>query len=295
MGTAAVYASREPSPKSPPPKPSRAPKPLLETDASTCKAEKEAIESEVGEVLGQIASFPKDKLPNHVAVIMDGNRRFSTERHELPMRGHDQGMKKVGPFLEWCEEVGIREVTLYAFSCDNFKRDKEETDHLMDVFRQGFDVFQDVKNKEAPKKMEVHFIGRKDVFPSDIQEKMRAIEKSTQGNGDPKKYRLNVAMGYSGQQEIVDGVKKFGRDVKEGKVDADSLTTETFSRYLELGSPPDLVIRTGGEMRMSDFLLYHIGYAELFFVQKFWPAFEKADFLNIIKQFATDRNRRYGV
>ncbi len=235
-----------------------------------------------------------NNVVKHIGIIMDGNRRFSRKLMAKPWKGHEWGARKIEDVLKWCREYNIKELTLYAFSVQNFNRPKEEFNYLMDLFRREFDRLiseSDDADKQIRKyRIRVNVIGRLWMFPEDIQERMKLIMEKTKEN---KKYILNFAMAYGGREEVVDAAKKIALAVKQGKLDIDQINEETFSRNLYFNDEPDLIIRTGGEKRTSNFLIWQSYYSEWFFVDKMWPEFSKKDFVMAIEDFKK-RERRFG-
>ncbi len=230
-----------------------------------------------------------NSIPKHVGIILDGNRRFAKKLMLKPWKGHEFGAEKVKKLLEWAKDVGIKELTLYAFSYENFNRPKKEFDYLMYLFRKEFDNLID--NKDISKnKIKISFLGRLYLFPKDIQERMYRIMDKTKNND---KYIVNFAMAYGGRAEIVDAVKRIGEKIKEENLDVKSINEKLFNDNLYMGDDADLIIRTGGEKRTSGFLPWQGTYAELVFVDKSLPEFEKEDFLQCIKEFQS-RKRRFG-
>lgn len=227
--------------------------------------------------------------PKHIGIIMDGNRRFSKRLMLNPWKGHEFGARKVEKVLNWAKELGIKELTLYAFSVENFNRPKEEYDFLMKLFNKEFDNI--LKDDELEKnKIKINFIGRINLFPKEIYEKMKQIMDRTKNFS---KFIVNFAMAYGGRAEIIDATKKIANLVKEGKIDVNDIDETLFMNNLYLKSEPELVIRTSGEKRFSGFLLWQISYSELFFVDKLWPEFEKEDLISIVNEFK-NRDRRFG-
>ncbi|MBI2144388.1 di-trans,poly-cis-decaprenylcistransferase [Candidatus Woesearchaeota archaeon] len=241
------------------------------------------------------AAAAKDMNPNpkHIAIILDGNRRFAKKLMLKPWMGHQWGKEKVEKLLDWAAELGVEEVTLYAFSVDNFNRPKEEFDYIMKLFREGCKQLRnDEKLQEKGSKLgiKVRFLGRLGMFPEEVRKLMLELMEKTAGN---KGLIVNFCMAYGGRQEIVDAARKMAADVAGGKISADEVNDETFKRYLYMPEDPDLIIRTGGEKRLSGFLLYQSSYAELFFLEKFWPEFKKQDLVQVIEEFR-QRHRRFG-
>ena len=225
----------------------------------------------------------------HVGIILDGNRRFAKRLMKEPWKGHEYGAEKVERIFEWCKEVGIKEMTLYCFSIQNFNRPKKEFDYLMRLFMQFFkreNIIQKIHNY----KINVRFIGRIHLFPKDIYEEMKKLENATQTYSD---YRINFAMAYGGREEIIDAIKKIGRGIEDGKIDAKEIDESMFSKFLYMDSDPDLIIRTGGEHRTSNFLAWQSTYSEWIFIKKTWPEFEKEDLIKCIQDFSK-RERRFG-
>ena len=226
-------------------------------------------------------------VPNHIGIIIDGNRRFAKRLMLKPNKGHEWGYKKVKKLFEWCKEFDIKEITIYAFSIENFNRPKVEFDYLMNLFEKAF---RDLKNEEEIlKQICVTFIGRIKMFPKKVQEAMRELMKKTKDNNP---FRINFAMAYGGRAEIIDAVKQIASQVKAGNIEIDKINEEVFANNLYLNSDPDLVIRTS-EKRLSGFLTWQSVYSEIIFVEKLWPEFEKNDFVACIEEYKK-RGRRFG-
>lgn len=221
---------------------------------------------------------------NHLAIILDGNRRYAKNLKLEPWKGHEVGAKKVEKLLEWCEEFNIKEVTLYVFSMQNFKRTKEEINYLLKIVKNTAKKFiNDPRIME--KKVKIRIIGRLHLFLKDIQDICNEVMEKTQKNDN---YKLNLAFGYGGREEIIDAVKKILSEKNKTEINE-----ETFSKYLYLNSEPDIVIRTGGVVRTSNFLPWQTIYSEWFFLEKTWPEFEKEDLKKVIEEFS-QRERRFG-
>jgi len=230
-----------------------------------------------------------NKIPKHVAIILDGNRRFSKRLMMKPWRGHEWGAKKVEKLVDWCKELGVKELTLYAFSVENFNRPKREFDYLMDLFKKEFDRMKD-DPRIYKNKIRINVIGRIWMFPKDVQERMKEIMERTKNHD---KYVINFAMAYGGRTEVVDAVKKVAEQIKKGKLRIEDINEESFSRNLYMVDEPDLIIRTGGTKRMSNFLPLQGAYSELIFLDKMWPEFEKEDFIKCVEEYG-ERERRFG-
>lgn len=231
-------------------------------------------------------------IPKHVAIILDGNRRFAKKLMLKPWKGHEWGANKVKKLLEWCGELGIHELTLYTFSVQNFNRPKEEFDYLMNVFKQEFDTMLQPDNltKLNQNGLRINFIGRLTMFTPDIQEKMNKLMELTKNNNQR---HVNFAMAYGGREEVVDAARKISEEVKNGTLNINDINEQTFAQHLYTNSDPDLIIRTGGEKRTSNFLIWQGNYSEWFFLEKTWPEFEKQDLVQCINEYE-QRERRFG-
>ncbi len=231
-----------------------------------------------------------NEVPKHIGIILDGNRRFAKKLMLKPWKGHEWGMEKVKKLLEWCKEVGVPEITLYAFSIQNFQRPKDEFEYLMNLFADAFKKLMTSEDKKKLEEIQIRFIGRTWMFPQEVQDEMKKLTEMTANN---KPYKINFAMAYGGREEVIDAVKKIADAVKQGKVDIDSINEQTFAENLYLNSEPELIIRTGGDHRTSNFLIWQSHYSEWFFLEKTWPEFEKEDLIQVINEFQT-RERRFG-
>ncbi len=229
------------------------------------------------------------KKLNHLGIIMDGNGRWATARGLARTEGHKAGAKTVSRILEACQKRDIHYVTLYAFSTENWKRPAGEVKVLMDLFNDYLD--KDVAELQK-KDIRIHFIGDRSRFSPEIQKKMKRIEEKTRGD---ETYHLILALSYSGRDELVRAMKQFGKDISFGKKQPEELTEESFSSYLDTaGLPdPDLIIRTSGEQRISNFLLWQMAYSEFYFTSVLWPDFSESDLDEAIDSFEK-RERRYG-
>ncbi len=232
----------------------------------------------------------KEVLPLHIAVIMDGNGRWAKKRGLPRVMGHRAGMKAVKEITKSCRDLGIKYLTLYAFSSENWKRPKAEVDALMRFLEEYIDkeLRSFIKNG-----IRLNFIGRMGALPDFVRPKLK---KAMEATADCGNMTLNVALNYSGRDEIVDAAKKFASQVKAGKLGADDLDEGSFSGFLyTAGQPdPDLLIRTSGEMRISNFLLWQISYAELYVTPKLWPDFRRGDLIDAINEYRK-RERRFGA
>lgn len=225
----------------------------------------------------------------HIGIILDGNRRYAEKRHMPRWQGHSYGAKKVEELIKWCRELNVRELTLYSFSIENFNRQKKETEVLFKLFRKNIAKLKNDK-KLTKNNVRINFIGRIEMFPSDMAKEMREVMEKTKKN---KKYIVNFAMAYSGRAEIVDAVKKIALDLKERKVEIKDIDEKTITKNLYLADEPDLIIRPGGEKRASNFLIWQGYYSEWYFTNKLWPEFTKKDLIDAISDFEK-RERRFG-
>ena len=229
------------------------------------------------------------KVPRHVGIILDGNRRYAKRLGLKPWLGHEYGIRKLEQLLKWAQELGIREITLYAFSTENFKRTKTEKDFLFKLFKREFESMkhrQDIFNN----RIRINIVGRLEMFPEDIRKSMLDIMSITKKH---KNFILNFAMAYGGRQEITDAVKKLAHQVKDNKIEPDEINEETITNNLYIKNEPDLVIRPSGEMRTSNFLMWQSAYSEWIFIDKLWPEFTKLDLEHCILEFSK-RERRFG-
>jgi tritrans,polycis-undecaprenyl-diphosphate synthase [geranylgeranyl-diphosphate specific] len=229
------------------------------------------------------------KVPRHIGIIMDGNRRLAKKLMLKPWMGHEWGAKKVEEILDWCKKSDIKELTLFVFSVQNFNRPKEEFQYLMKIFKDHFVKFKD-DSRLKEYGIKINIIGRLWMFPKDVQKEMYDIMELSKDNSN---YTVNFAMAYGGQEEVVDAAKKIAEQVKAGELNIDDINEEIFSRNLYMPDQPDLIIRTGGEKRTSNFLAFQSVYSEWFFIDKMWPEFLKSDWDNILDEYSK-RERRFG-
>ncbi len=221
-------------------------------------------------------------VPEHVAIIMDGNGRWAKERNKPRVFGHKEGAATLRRTLEYCKELGIKYLTVYAFSTENWKRSKDEVDALMLLFKTYINSERDnlIKNK-------IRFMvsGREDGVNESLMSAIRKLEEDTSKDFETT---LNIAFNYGGRAEIVDAVNKIIRDKKE------NITEEDFKKYLYNDIPdPDLLIRTSGEFRISNFLLWQIAYSEIYITDKYWPDFDEDEMMKALESYSK-RERRFG-
>jgi len=231
----------------------------------------------------------KNNIPRHIAIIMDGNGRWAEEKGLSRISGHYEGAKRVKEIVRAANEFGVRALTLFAFSAENWSRPKKEVERLMRYFH-------DFLNKEIKamhkNNMRFRVIGRREPLPEYLLKEIDAAQKLTRNNTG---LALVLALNYGSRQEILDAVKEFSRAVIAKEEKLDDLNEEIFSRYLYTqGLPdPDLLIRTSGEIRISNFLLWQLSYAELYFPNVYWPDFKRDDLGRAIEEYQR-RQRRFG-
>lgn len=232
-------------------------------------------------------------MPKHVAIIMDGNRRYARLQGNVDVvKGHELGADTLEKVLDWSIELGIEIITVYAFSTENFNRPKEEVEGLMKLFIYNF---KRLVNHEKIHKNEVRVkvVGRTELLPDEVKE---AIKEAEDASKHYNKRFFNLAIGYDGRLEIIDSFKKIIEQVQDGKISIDDVDEELVSKnlYTEGIDDPNLIIRTSGEERLSGFLLWQSSYSELYFCETLWPDFRKVDFLRAIRSYQA-RERRFGV
>lgn len=225
----------------------------------------------------------------HLAVIMDGNRRWAKSKGLSIKEGHRAGADTLSKMIDWCIDFEIKYLTIFAFSTENWKREKEEINGIMSLLR---DYLSSKRDDFMKKKIKVKSIGVEDNIDKDIVESVKKIENDTINNDV---IQVNIAFNYGGRTEILNVAKKIAGDVKNGLIMMDDINENIFKKYLYYGNipDPDLVIRTGGEVRISNFLLWEMAYSEFYFTDVFWPNFSK-DLLNDIINNFKRRERRYG-
>lgn len=236
------------------------------------------------------AAQRKDSLPRHVAIIMDGNGRWARKRHLPRQAGHVAGVNAVREIVRAATDIGLEALTLYAFSSENWKRPAMEVGALMGLFRL---YFRNDMNEIVERGAKVRIIGSRTRVDPDIRGMIEDAERRTAGNTG---LNLTFAFDYGGQEEIAAAARELARAAAEGRLDPETITPELVSsRLFTSGLPePDLVIRTSGERRLSNFLLWQSAYAELMFVDTLWPDFGRQEFLDALEQFS-QRERRFGA
>jgi tritrans,polycis-undecaprenyl-diphosphate synthase [geranylgeranyl-diphosphate specific] len=232
--------------------------------------------------------------PEHIAIILDGNRRWASENTLDPWVGHKKGAEKIEQLLDWCLKLDVKSITLYAFSTENFRRQKNEVTEIMRI---ADEEFRKILTDERihGNKVRVKVIGRVNLLPESLQQLIMNVEKATQ---EYDAHFLNIAFAYGGRAEIVDAARKIAEEVQEGELTPEKVDEQMFEKYLYTShmpnQDPDLIIRTSGEERLSGFLLWQSAYSELFFLDVYWPDFRFIDLLRAVRTFEK-RKRRFGA
>jgi len=226
-----------------------------------------------------------------VAIIMDGNRRFAREFGLRPEEGHSKGKDKLEQVMEWCLELKIRVLTVYAFSTENMNRDQSEIEYLMHIFEENFNKLAD-DERIHKHGIKLTVLGQRELLPEKVQKAIRFAEEKTSGYSD---YYYNIAIAYGSRQEIIQAIKSIAMEVKVGHLKVEEIDESTVTRFLYTADlpDPDLVLRTSGEERVSNFLLWQLAYSELYFTDVYWPGFRYVDFLRAIRSYQL-RKRRFG-
>lgn len=235
-------------------------------------------------------NLEKENLPKHIAIIMDGNRRWAKSKGKPAGFGHKEGAKVLEKIVRYANKIGIEHITVYAFSTENWKRAKEEVSTLMALFQSYLD---DYSKRADSENIKVKIIGSRD----GLSEKMKdSISKCMERTKDNTGITFNIALNYGGRDELLKAVKNISEQVKENKLNIEDITEETISNNLYTqGQPdPDLLIRTSGEIRLSNFLPWQLVYSEFLFIEKYWPDFSEEDLENAIKIYQ-QRNRKFGA
>ncbi len=234
------------------------------------------------------------RIPEHVAIIPDGNRRLAKRLLQKPWKGHEWGFEKVRKVIEWSKELGIKVITIYTLSLENLmRRPKRELNYLFKIARRELDnILENRENIVHRNRVKLNFVGRIDLLPEDLQERIKKVAELTKNYSGQY---VNLAIAYGGRQEIVDASRRIAVDVRKGRIEPEEVDEGLFRQYLWTNGfkDPDLIIRTGGEKRLSNFLTFQSTYSELVFVNSLWPEFSKEDFVNAIKDFG-ERKRKFG-
>lgn len=231
-------------------------------------------------------------LPRHIAVIMDGNGRWAKKRGLERTEGHKVGAEVFRKICQYGSDIGIKYMTFYAFSTENWKRSASEVGKIMDLFREYLGEMQEREGENEEAGYNVHFIGSREGMPRDIVELMDIVETRSE---DKNKIHINIAVNYGGRDEIVHAVKRLSQKVKDGELSPEDISEDMISENLyTAGQPdPDLVIRPSGEERLSNFLIWQLAYAEFYSSDVLWPDFTSADLDKAIEVYSK-RNRRFG-
>lgn len=235
----------------------------------------------------------EEQLPKHVGIILDGNRRWGFEIYGDRLNGHFYGAKTGEDFLEWCLDLGIRTVTLYVFSTENFRRPRTEVDTILSLIEnEARKLIKDSRIHDN--KVHVKAIGRLELLPESLRNALEELERVTAAY---QEHYLNIAVAYGGRAEIVDAAKRIIDEVQNGVLDKRSVDEDVFTKYLytsHLPNPyPELIIRTSGEERLSGFLIWQSAYSEFVFLDVYWPEFRRIDLLRAVRTYQR-RRRRFG-
>ncbi|MBQ8018734.1 MAG: di-trans,poly-cis-decaprenylcistransferase [Methanobrevibacter sp.] len=234
-----------------------------------------------------------EKMPKHVAIIMDGNRRYSKLQGNIDVvKGHEIGVDTLENVLDWSIELGIEIITVYAFSTENFNRPQHEVEGLMNLFVKNFKRLVN-HEKILKNEVKVKVVGKTELLPENVREAIKEAEDAT---AHFNKRLFNIAIGYDGRLEIIDSFKKIIEQVQAGEITIDDVDEDLVSKNLYTGGldDPNLIIRTSGEERLSGFLLWQSSYSELYFCETLWPELRKVDFIRAIRSYQ-ERERRFGV
>ncbi len=232
-------------------------------------------------------------MPNHIAIILDGNRRWAKRNLSLPKEGHFKGADAVENLLDWCEEFDIKIITLYVLSAENLSRKDLELEYLFEIIRIRLEkLFNDPRIHKN--QMRVKAIGRVELLPDSIKNVLKRLDDATKNY---ERHFLNIAIAYGGQDELIDAIKKIVGKIKDGVLKIEDINKKEIESNLYTShlpqSSPDMILRTSGEKRLSGFLLWQSAYSELVFMDVFWPGFRKIDLMRAIRTFQK-RKRRIG-
>lgn len=232
-------------------------------------------------------------MPKHIAIILDGNRRWAKRNLIMKVEGHFRGADAVEKLLDWCEELNIKIITLYVLSAENLNRKDDELDYLYELINERLHkLFNDPRIHKN--RMKIKAIGSIELLPDFLKDILNKLEEVTK---DYDNHYLNIAIAYGGQNELVDAIKKIGSRIKDGSLDVNQIDKEVIESSLYTShlpqSSPDMILRTSGEKRLSGFLLWQSAYSELVFMDVYWPEFRKIDLMRAIRTFQK-RGRRLG-
>ncbi|HOA20363.1 MAG TPA: isoprenyl transferase, partial [Sedimentibacter sp.] len=229
------------------------------------------------------------KIPEHIAVILDGNRRWAKQKNLPVQAGHREGALRVTDLVRNCGDLGVKYLSVYAFSTENWRREKKEIDYLMNLLVEF--VFKELENLHK-NDVKITMMGNMEDLPSKTRKEVERAIELTKNN---KTLHLNIALSYGSRNEIVNAVKNIIKDYENNKIDIEEINEESFKKYLFTNDmpDPDLLIRTSGELRLSNFLLYQLAYTEFYFTEVLWPDFNKNELIKAIENYQ-QRKRRYG-
>lgn len=229
------------------------------------------------------------KIPEHIAIILDGNRRWARQRGLPTLQGHTEGANNLEKIASYCNKIGVKYLTVYAFSTENWKRSEEEVGYLMKLFEK---YLADFETKFKDSTARIRLAGGIERLPEKLQEGVRRIEEKTKDNTG---LTLNLCINYGGRDEIVNATKELAAQVKNGELAIEDITEDLFAKHLRTkdAPDPDLMIRAGGEQRLSGFLLWQTSYSELYFPEVLWPDFDEKELEKAIDEF-NNRKRRFG-
>jgi undecaprenyl diphosphate synthase len=230
------------------------------------------------------------EIPEHIAIIMDGNGRWAKSHNKSRVFGHRQGVTSVRDIVECCGQIGVKNLTLYTFSTENWKRPKTEVSILMQLL---IKALKDETDRLHENNVRLYAVGNLDSLPDKVLSELKDAMEKTKNN---KLMTLTLAISYSGRWDILNAVKNISRDIKESKINIDRINEKLFSEYLTTSAlpEPDLLIRTGGEFRISNFLLWELAYTEIYIDKIFWPEFRREHLYEAIREYQK-RERRFGL
>lgn len=233
-----------------------------------------------------------DAVPVHIGIIMDGNRRFAEALGEPAIKGHEYGRDTLENVLDWCLELGVKHLTVYAFSTENFNRNPVEVKRLMELFEENF-LKMSRDERVHRNRIHIRAIGQLDRLPKRVRDAIRVAEEATARYDS---YFYTIAVAYGGRQEILDAIQSIASEVAAGRIRPKDIDEALVSKHLYTQHlpDPDLILRTSGEERISNFLLWQMAYSELYFTDVYWPGFRRVDFLRAVRTYQL-RKRRYGT
>jgi tritrans,polycis-undecaprenyl-diphosphate synthase [geranylgeranyl-diphosphate specific] len=230
-------------------------------------------------------------LPQHLGIIPDGNRRWAKLRNLQPWKGHEEGLKRIDDIFLWCQEFGIKMITIYTISTENLSRPALEVNFLLDILKKKLSEMLKEDSDVMKKKVRVKILGKKELLPQDVQLLVHSVEEATKSHSN---YFLNLAMAYDGREEILDATRRIAKQVKDGDISLEEINGHLFSSNLYAELPDvDLIIRTS-EQRVSGFMTWQSTYSEIIFLEdRLFPEITKEDFKKVLEEFS-NRQRRFG-